>query len=404
MDYEKILVDSLTGLHYYTNKDLRMDKRYGYLLNTSELNEYIKFKENYDCDSKIILNLKSFNSEYIYLYNSNELKSYVSDYFTLTSNNNAVIKNNYDEIILSRVASELDGTLKIEGVNTTRKKILDIISKKKVNDNNEQIVANMYEGFEFIKSKPEFNQDNLLKLYKILTYNCLAKEDITKEYYRDSMVVIGGHDACPCNEIKTCMDSLFEYVNKNIGTNQIYLPFIVHYYMVYIHPYFDYNGRTARMCSLWISYLYNMEDIWPTFISEAINDDKSNYYKAIEDTWNSKNDLTYFLTYIYNLSINYHVTYMNIERISEKLALEGEFLTTTELYYLKRIVINSKSGWFTHKGFTMFSHSDMTKQGALKILNYFHKLNILKSKTNSRNEKVFILNDYYITYEYNITN
>ena len=48
----------------------------------------------------------------------------------------------------------------------------------------------------------------------------------------------------------------------------------------------------------------------------------------------------------------------------------------------------------------MFSHSDMSKQGALKILNYFAQLNILKSRINSRNEKIFILNDDFLTYEY----
>lgn len=399
MDYEKILIDSITSRHYFSNKDLRLNKNYCYLLNNNQLNEYLKFKENYNSSNKTILDLKTFNSKYIYFYNSKELSNYTADYFNYT-NNESLINNNYNEIILSRVASELDGTLKIEGVNTTRKKILDIISSKKINDNNEQIISNMYKGLEFIQSKPEFNEDNLYSLYKILTLNCLDLCDIPKNYYRDSMVVIGGHDGCPVELIKPCMDSLFQYVNKYIDKNNIYLPFIVHYYIVYIHPYFDYNGRTARMCSLWISYLCGNEESLPTFISEAINDDKTNYYNAIEDTRNSNNDLTYFLTYIYKISINYYLTYMNIKEINDKLSLNGEFLTTTELYYLKRIIINSKSGWFTHKGFVMFSHSDMSKQGALKILNYFARINILKSRINSRNEKIFILNDDFLTYEY----
>lgn len=233
MDYEKILIDSISSRHYFSNKDLTLNKNYGYLLNNNQLNEYIKFKENYNSSNKTKLDLKTFNSKYIYFYNSKELSNYTADYFNYT-NNTLLIKNNYNENILSRVASELDGTLKIEGVNTTRKKILDIISSKKINDNNEQI--------------------------------------------------------------KPCMDSLFQYVRKHIDKNNIYLPFIVHYYIIYIHPYFDYNGRTARMCSLWISYLCGNEENLPTFISEAINDDKTNYYNAIEDTINSNNDLTYFLT------------------------------------------------------------------------------------------------------------
>ena len=33
---------------------------------------------------------------------------------------------------------------------------------------------------------------------------------------------------------------------------------IVQYYILYIHPYFDFNGRTARMAFIWILYLNNM--------------------------------------------------------------------------------------------------------------------------------------------------
>ena len=152
MDYEKILIDSITSRHYFSNKDLRLNKNYCYLLNNSQLNEYLKFKENYNSSNKTILDLKTFNSKYIYFYNSKELSNYTADYFNYT-NNESLINNNYNEIILSRVASELDGTLKIEGVNTTRKKILDIIYSKKINDNNEQIISNMYKGLEFIQSK-----------------------------------------------------------------------------------------------------------------------------------------------------------------------------------------------------------------------------------------------------------
>ena len=46
MDYEKILIDSITSRHYFSNKDLRLNKNYCYLLNNSQLNEYLKFKGN----------------------------------------------------------------------------------------------------------------------------------------------------------------------------------------------------------------------------------------------------------------------------------------------------------------------------------------------------------------------
>ncbi len=406
--YENILISALSGNHYYTNEDLRMNKKYGVLFNNAELNEYLKFKEDYFSDITYELPLKAFNSKKIFYYTSSELMDSIVDYFSffmddLNDKNSTIVSENYNEMILSRIASELEGSLKIEGVNTTRKKILEIMENKKIEDTNEQIIFNMIEGYKFISLKPSFNKDNLLKLYKLLSYQSLKKEDEITDYYRKEMVEVGRHDGCSIDQIDECMNSLFKYINDNLSNKEKYcdilLPFIAHYYILYIHPYMDFNGRTARMVSLWISILMGKEDVLPTYISEAINDDKTNYYKAIDNTRNSHNDLTYFLTYLVQLANQYYLVYRNVTAIKEELALIGESITSTEAHYLKRIIVNKKKGWFNYKGFIDFCNLDITKQGALKILNHFLNLNILISKFNSRKEKIFMLNEKMIKYE-----
>lgn len=401
MDYKCILDDAINKSHYFNNIDLRFNKKYNILLNSKQLDEYLAYKENYTCDNKIELPLYSFNSKKIYFYKSYELENLKNDYFKYILDNSSILENNYKEIILSRLSSELDGTLRIEGVNTTRKKIENIIKKNNISDTNEQIIYNMYQGYNFIKEKPSFNKDNILKLYKILSYKSLAEEDLPKEYYRNQMVEVGGHDGCDVDSIERAMDSLILYVNSNTITNSFYLPFIVHYYILYIHPYFDYNGRFARMASLWVSMLMNKENIFPTYISEAIFAEKYNYYKAIDNTRNSNNDLTYFLTFLTSISCKYYMVYKNLDEIKKELERNGEELTVNELYYLKRILINNNLGWFNYKSFLEFSSADITKQAAFKILNNFMKLNLLLTKTNSKNEKIFKLNQDIITYQIN---
>ncbi len=407
--YEDIILSALGGNHYYTNEDIRMNKKYDFLLTNSELNEYLRFKEDYLSEYKCDLPLKSFNSKKIFYYQALELLYSVRDYTDFFLNdlqikNSTIVSENYNEMILSRLSSELEGSLEIEGVNTTRKKILEIMESEKVKDTNEQIIFNMFQGYKFISSKPKFDKENLLKLYKLLSYNSLKKEDELKGYYREAMVVIGGHDGCDVDKIDECMNSLFDYVNNHLNDNPMQfmlLPFIAHYYILYIHPYMDFNGRTARMVSLWISILMEKVAILPAYISEAINDDKNNYYKAIDDTRNSHNDLTYFLIYLCKLSNQYYLIYKNVTAIRETLALSGESITSTEAHYLKRIIVNKKKGWFNYKGFIEFCNLNITKQGALKILNNFLNLKILTSKLNSRKEKIFILNENMIKYELN---
>lgn len=401
-DYASIFTMALTKEKYFTNDDLRINRKIGILLTNKELLEYLSYKEN--SESCLELPLKSFNSKKIFYCNCKELATSQREYFEYIqssnlTNDSTIISENMDNILLSRIASELEGTLRIEGVNTTRKKILDVINNNAIKDDNDQIIYNMYKGMQFIRKAPDFNKDNLLELYKILSYKSLKEEDAPLNYYRTDMVEIGGHDGCPVNMIGECMDSLFAYVNNSLNQKFVLLPFIAHYYILYIHPYMDYNGRTARMVSLWISNLLGTITLLPAYISEAINDDKFNYYKAIDYSRNSNNDLTYFMIYLFNLANQYYMVYKNLSEINNVLAQVGESLNNSEMHYLKRIIINRKRGWFNYNGFISFANLSITKQGALKILNHFLKLNLLLTKTNSKNEKVFLFNDEYLFFE-----
>ncbi len=406
--YENVLLETLYGNHYYSNEDLRVNKKYNILFSRQELKEYLLFKDNFSHDLKVELPLKPFNSEKIYFFITNELSTLLSDYLLFIAMDNKEKESNIlcsssEDLIVSNLASEIEGSSLIEGVNSTRKKILEIYkdTNKEIVSKEERNIRNMKQALEFILKKPKFNKDNLFKLYNILSRDLLSDEKKLKEnYYRDGMVYIANHEGCPVEKIDTCMNSLFSYVDEEIKKENFLIPFIAHYYLLYIHPYYDLNGRTARMVFIWISSLLSEEELMPKYISEAINDDKSNYYKAINSTRLSNNDLTYFITYLMKLINEYYLIYKNINVIKEDLALMGETLSSTETFYLKRIIINSKKGWFNYRGFIKFCNIEITKQGAFKILNKFLKLGFLKSKTNTRNEKIFILNERIIKYKF----
>lgn len=180
-----------------------------------------------------------------------------------------------EEILKSRIYSEIEGSLSIEEVPTTRRKINEITSgKRKPKNQNEIIIRNMAEGIRFVMGKPIFNKTNPHALYSILSDGCLLEEKRLKEgdFYRYDGVSVDGYLGCPAHKITESMDSLFRFVEDNLQnpkTKHI-LPHIVHYYLLYVHPYFDYNGRTARMSSFGIRQLLG-EDDSPTVLSEAIN-------------------------------------------------------------------------------------------------------------------------------------
>jgi Fic family protein len=322
----------------------------------------------------------------------------------LKLNQKTLFERNADDIIMARAFSEIEGTLNVENVPTTHKKVKDIYQKKALTDKNDIIVKNMIDAMKFIvKEKPSFNKENLLKLYNILSFNCLDEEDKLKEgaYYRDDYVSIGGFEGAPDSHIEECMDSLFTFVNnpESLKKYEALLPHICHYYILYIHPYFDYNGRTARMVSFWLNYIFDINDA-PLFMSEAINDNKKEYYRAITNTRNTYNDLTYFLGYILETAIKYSLVYKNLEEVKEKLSKTGDTLTSTEWGYLKKIIIHNSTGYFTYKDFFEYIHSTMTKQGGLKVLNTFVEYDILIKEVNKKKENIYKVNPEILTYKF----
>lgn len=401
MDYKELLVKALESEKYYTNTDLRLNRKYNILLSHRELDDYLRFKEDYIIDNKIETSLLSWNSNKIFLYKSRELSSKIYDYYEFLKAEDISDSINH-EVLIGIICSELEGTLQIEGVNTTRKQIEKIIKENNPKSLNDKIIINMLNGFNYISSTKEFNKETLKNLYIKLSDGCLNKDDeIGDAYYRNDVIYVSDYTGCPVDSIDSCMESLFKYINDNLDTKDSYLklllPFIAHYYLLYIHPYFDYNGRTARMVQIWIFMLTN--NIPAFYLSEAINDNKNEYYKAIENTRNSRNDLTYFITYLMDLINLYSIIEKNLDDIKTGIENEGDSITINELHYLKRIIVNKNIKWFNYKKFLEFEGLDITKQGALKILNKFENKGLLLSKINQKGEKIFTLNDSVLKYE-----
>lgn len=394
---------------YVDGQELLYDVKAGYLLSGLEYNNLLDYKDELvqkRDDNLVVLDLKSFNNKPLFYSKCNELKqkrimylsSIIKDY---EDTDNFIGIRNEDEITRSRIFSELEGNLNVEAIPTTRKRVEEIILKDdKLIDKNDIIIKNMANGIEYVFTKPEFNEENLYHLYNILSKDCLDSDDKLRknDLYRYDEVDIDKYKGCPSNKIKECMDSLFSFVNKNIK-NKDYtymLPHIVHYYILYIHPYFDYNGRTARMVSLWICLLMN-DNYLPMIVSEAINQTKNRYYLALENTRNNHNDLTYFLIYLYDISLDYLFTYKNIENISLVLQNDNKSLSNTEKNYLKKIML-SCVGKFTYEDFIKWSKITITKQGALKILNHFVEYNILTLSISNSRKNLYELNYDVLSY------
>ena len=201
----------------------------------------------------------------------------------------------------------------IEGYNEDITSIISIMDEPNIKKDNldaeYQRIVNLYRGYKYILKRPSINEDNLFHLYRILSKNLLEGTDRLQagHHYRSDEVFIffsNNPDVKPdhgvdYHKISNYMNVLFEYINEgndDLSTTDKFIKSqIIHFYFVYIHPYFDINGRTSRTTGIW--YLNNNEAYPYTLFNRGINLKKGKYYEIIR-TVKKYHDLTPFLAYM----------------------------------------------------------------------------------------------------------
>jgi hypothetical protein len=308
------------------------------------------------------------------------------------------------EMLNGFVFSEIESSLAIEGVRSTRAEIekLNKIEYDDLNELNDIIVKNMLLGYEFVKNN-DITKDNIFQLYKILSKKCLKENEqlLPGHFYRhDEVNIVDAANAVvdkgvDWKRLPNLMDELIVYINKEKTYEEhLIASHVIHFYMVFLHPYFDYNGRMARVMSFWYNFKH-APSLSLLLVSEAINNKihKYGYYNAIVNSRNAGNDITYFLEYMGNIVLKYTKIYINFYTIQNKLKGNGQGLsraTEIALKYVLALPVTG-DGYFDWKAYKDFSHDDFSKQYYLRLLNALAEQGILIVREHKR-AKLFRLN------------
>lgn len=205
---------------------------------------------------------------------------------------------------------ELKANNTVEGITDsvdTIEKVIEAMERKNTSELVHRI-TNLYRGYKYILKGHKIDEDSVSHLYKILSKDLLCREDLVRmnDKYRTDVVYILqngrlddtrdlGLDAKLIPEYMKCY---FDYVNNGEQFGSITDYFIksqlMHFYFVYIHPYFDINGRTSRTIAMW--YLLN-NDIYPYIIFNRGISVDAHYDKLIRES-KKYYDLTRFVYYM----------------------------------------------------------------------------------------------------------
>jgi Fic family protein len=243
--------------------------------------------------------------------------------------------------------AEIKANNSIEGYLDDITEIRDIIKHPSNNLNEEQRtrVLNLYRGYKYILQGESINKDTLKSLYNILSQGLLSQDDINAmgEYYRlekeyifySSIVSVEPDVAVDPSEVNEKMEILLDYINdKNdiaCMTDYFIKSQIAHFYFVYIHPYYDINGRTARTTSMW--YLLNNKAYPYIIFNRAIQLNKNKYYVVIRDVKKYHN-VTYFLNYLLKNVLTELEKEYTMQIISESANYELTSSDIQSIYYI----------------------------------------------------------------------
>ena len=130
------------------------------------------------------------------------------------------------------------------------------------------------------------NEDYILRSIDVLTLHGFVLRSIEDEFagrLRNGGVRISGANFIPPNahKVPDLVDELVQFVNENpLELNDIELATVFHHKFVWIHPFFDGNGRTVRL----VMNLLLMRRGFPPAI--ILKNDRKKYYEALNQANN----------------------------------------------------------------------------------------------------------------------
>ena len=214
------------------------------------------------------------------------------------------------QFISRGIMEEAIASSQLEGANTTRKVAKKFLREgRKPKNRAEQMILNNYttmmEIEEEFKNK-EMTLDLLRELHSRLTEKTIEKEHQGNLRKDSDEVVVGDinniiyHIPPKMNFVKKELKKLILYSNDKLEedfTHPIVKAILIHFWLGYLHPFCDGNGRLARILFYW--YLLK-HDYWAFSylpISKRIKMSTVQYKMAYIYSEQDDCDLTYFIDY-----------------------------------------------------------------------------------------------------------
>lgn len=210
----------------------------------------------------------------------------------------------------------IHSSLEIEGNTLTIEQITAIIENRRVIGPIKDIleVKNAITVYDNLDKLNPCNFDSFGEAHGILMEGLV--ESAGKLRSKSVGIVKGSevaHIAPPSEMLKPLMNDLFDYL-KNDDDLILIKSCVFHYEMVFVHPFFDGNGRMGR---LWQTMI--LKDSYPVFeylpIETLIKERQEQYYESLGKSDNT-GESTLFIEFMLEIILESLLELLNIQNVS----------------------------------------------------------------------------------------
>jgi len=214
------------------------------------------------------------------------------------------------QYLMKSIVEEAIASSQIEGAVTTRKVAKEMFdSGRKPKDRSEQMIYNNYLTISKIKTLIDrpLTADLLKQLQGSMTRDTLdepehsgrfriSEDDPVRVYDYDGNVL---HDPPAPDKLDELIAQLCQFSNEKEDEfiHPVIKAIILHFWVAYVHPFNDGNGRTARALFYW----YMLKSRYWLFeymsISRVIVKSRNQYYRSFLYSEIDSGDITYFIVY-----------------------------------------------------------------------------------------------------------
>jgi Fic family protein len=279
---------------------------------------------------------------------------------------NKTIKLEQSYIINSLMEEAIASSI-LEGADTTRKVAKNMLMRgAKPKNQAEQMVLNNYEAMQFIVDRKNvpLSKELILNLHRIVAKNTMDESYVGRFRTDNEVEVVDSstgllyHTPPDFKIIEGFIEELCKFANADAAIDgkepdefihPIIKGVILHYFIGYLHPFNDGNGRTARSIFYWyvLSRGYWLFEFMP--ISRIILRSKKNYALSYLYSEYDQGDLTYFIKY------NVHCITKSLEDLLKYLERKQSEQNATKAIIKKIKDINQRQAAILRY---MMEHSD----------------------------------------------